>query len=311
MEEVHSRVAANFKPGLIRSLLGLSRALISVFVVAQAGLAAVLALGGLPPLEVIIIGVFACLFGSAALIGFNDLMDIEIDRERLQFQKEKESFDMGSLFVHHPVAKGYLSLGAGIAWVAVLSLLSMGLTYMLKPWLTPILLAVAVFVAIYSVLSRKSVIKVFAVAMAVVTGAVAGWLAVAPPNSGIFPLFVLWTFLWEMGGRNIPNDFGDLEEDARIGLKTIPVVYGPKTASVVTFTLILLTIITSGFLGWNATESNTVTLLFVLSGLYFLAVPGYKLLKSPVPKQAVHLFNQACLYPLFILGLLLLNIYLI
>lgn len=303
------------KPSTIRALLGLSRVLISVFVVIQAGLAAIIALKGLPSLETIAIGIFACLFGSSALIGFNDLMDLEIDKKKIQFQSAnkngeiKSTLDLGSLFIHHPVARGVLDLKLAVVWVAVLGAASMAATFLLKPWLTPILLVVAVFVSIYSLLSSKSVFKFLAVASAVVVGAIAGWLAVAPPDMKVFPLFILWTFLWELGGRNIPNDFGDMYEDSQVGIKTIPVVYGGEFASKAITILLSATTVVSVIMAIQLSGNLLVALGFIVAALYFLILPAIKLLRNPVPEQALFLFNQANIYTVVILLFLLLSIY--
>lgn len=303
------------KPNTIRALLGLSRILISVFVVIQAGLASVIALKGLPSLEVMIIGFFACLFGSSALIGFNDLMDLEIDKKKVRFEEEnnkdkaKDTLDLGSLFIHHPVARGLLDIKIAVAWVIVLSAVSMGATFLIKPWLAPILLVVAVFVSIYSLLSSKSVFKFLAVASAVVVGAVAGWLAVAPPDTTLFPLFILWTFLWELGGRNLPNDFGDMNEDFQIGIKTIPVVYGGEFASKAIIVLLTATTIVSVFMALQLSSNVIVPIGFVVLAGYFLLAPAVKLIKNPVPEEALNLFNKANIYTVVILLFLLLSIY--
>lgn len=304
----------------IRALLGLSRAIIAIFVVGQAGLAAILALQSLPSMRTIIFGSLACLTGSSALIGLNDLMDVDIDRKRLEHQRTVETFDIGSTFIHHPIAKGALSLRAGIIWVVVLSAISMYSTYLIQPWLWPILAVVALFVMFYSWLSRRSSLgKIVAVACAVVIGAVAGWLAVKTPETPdeflIFYLFIIWTFLWEMGGRNIPNDFGDLEEDERLGLKTIPVCYGPVIASRIAFGLLVATVLTGFVFTTIFIELADIDVPQFFSigtamlGLLLLIWPAIDLLKNPKPDFAVKLFNKACLYPIFVLILLVINLY--
>lgn len=295
----------------VRALLGFSRVLISFFVMVQAGLAAIIALKGLPSMEVMILGIIACLFGSSALIAFNDLMDLKIDKEKIKFRSKPQTFDMGSLFIQHPVAHGILSLKVAVIWVLLLTIISMAFTYAIKPWLAPILIMVAFLIAVYSLLSTVSVFKFLAVASAVVVGAVAGWLAVAPADTRVFPLFVLWTFLWELGGRNLPNDFGDMGEDAQVGIKTVPVVYGGVISSKIIFVLVVAVITTSAFMSIALSGSYIVMVCFILIGLYFLLRPALKLLKNPVSAQALYLFNQASIYPVVILLFLLLSIYIL
>jgi 4-hydroxybenzoate polyprenyltransferase len=295
---------------VIRALLGMSRALVAVFVVAHAGLAAILATGQLPPVQTIVLGVFACFFGTGALIGLNDLLDIDLDRRRMAAEKP-DRLDLGSMFIHHPVAKGVISLAAGVAWVVFLSALSLALIVALRPDLWPLFFAIAACVALYSIVGRYTYWKFLAVAMAVTLGALAGWLVVAPPNFTTFLLFGLWTYLWEIGGRNVPNDFNDVEEDAALGVKTIPVVLGWAFAGKIVF--------------FSLTASVAVSIpLMVLAGLpwpfvlaalgvaaYLLLLPGYALMKEPRPEISRGLYNKSAVYPLVLLLLLMVNLLLV
>lgn len=280
-----------------RALLGLSRAPISLFVVIHAGLAAVLALQALPTWPVIIVGTLACLTGALSLIGLNDLVDVEIDRERLKNLRTFKTFDMGSTFSRHPIAQGLLDFRLGAAWVGGLALVSMILSYQLKPWLPLLFLAIAFFVAVYSYLGTISLLRYPAVAMAVMLGALAGWLAVSNPDLTVFPLFALWSFFYEVGGRNIPNDFGDAEEDAALNLKTLPVVFGNQRSSQIAFFFIILTILTSLAMIGAANMAPWLLLSTLVSGILFMGIPGYALLRNPEPRIAVRLFNAACFYP--------------
>src|SRR3972149_6239354 len=129
---------------VIRALLGMSRAIVAVFVMAHAGLAAIFATGRLPEIGTIILGIFACLFGTGALIGLNDLLDIKLDRRRIDAEGAAAELDLGSLFIHHPVAKGVISLTTGVIWVIVLSALSLFFINLLNPSVWPIFIAIAV-----------------------------------------------------------------------------------------------------------------------------------------------------------------------
>lgn len=293
----------------LRALLGLSRAPISVFVVIHAGLAAVLALQGLPSWPVIIIGTLSCLTGALSLIGLNDLVDVEIDRARLKHLRTFKSFDMGSTFSRHPIAQGLISFRLGAVWIVGLAIISMFLAYLLKPWLPLLFLSIAFFVTVYSYLATVSLLRYPAVAMAVMLGALAGWLAVSDPDTVVFPLFALWSFFYEVGGRNIPNDFGDADEDAALNLKTLPVVYGHQKSSSIAFFFIVMTILTSIVMIAAAQLPTTILVATFVWGLVFLAIPGYRLLRTPKPRVAVKLFNAACFYPpaiLFTLAVFLL-----
>lgn len=286
----------------VRGLLGFSRALVACFVVAQAGLAAVFALNHIPEPQQIILGFIACFTGASALIAYNDLLDVELDRQKIAYEAAKsggkaEEFDLGALLIHHPVARGVISYRLGAAWVIVMSLISMSVTYLMQPWLPLVYIGVAVFVTIYCKLSRKSPAKMLAVATAVTLGGIAGWMAVAdPPYGAVFWLFAAWTFVWEIGGRNLPNDFNDIEEDTDMGIKTLPVVYGPVAASRVSFIFLVLTVFVSVALTIAASLPVWVMAITLILGIAFLLEPGFRLLQRPTPQVSRRLYNRSAAY---------------
>ena len=295
---------------IIKSLLGMSRAPVAIFVVAHAGLAAILAKGEMPETRIIIIGIFACLTGTAALISLNDLLDVELDRKRMAYANVDSSLDLGSLFIHHPVAKGVIGMRLGIAWSTVLSLISLYLISLIRADLWPIFIAIAVCVVLYSKLSQVTFLKFLAVAMAVTLGALAGWFAVGGVVNRAFIIFAVWTFVWEIGGRNIPNDFNDIEEDRPLGTKTIPVVFGPERAAQAVFTMLVLTFFLSiamvGTTGFSVYFKVAVPLL----GIYLLLFPGMMLLLDARPEVSVKLYNRSAFYPLVLLAALMMSLYL-
>lgn len=280
------------------ALMGFSRAYIGFFVLAQSALGASLALKGLPSWDVIVVGVIACLAGSYSLVAYNDLLDIPIDKKRFENKlREVEGFDMGSAFERHPVAKGLISFKLALAWILATATISMlGIAY-LNPSLIWVLPAIAIFVTAYSILSTRSPFKVLAVAVAVTLGGVAGWVAVSFEKGILFWLFVAWTFLWEIGGRNIPNDFNDVEEDRLIGIKTFPVMFGCTTAACVIFFFLIVTTLVSLPMVWLVTSSVAWMLTALILAIYFLLVPGLRLLKDSVPQQSLKLYNRSCFYP--------------
>lgn len=296
-----------------RALLGMSRAIVAVFVVAHAGLAAIFATGNIPDIRTIVIGIFACLFGTGALIGLNDLLDVSLDRRRMAAEGEATELDLGSLFIHHPVAKGVITMTTGIVWVGCLSVLSLTLISMLKTGLWPLFLVIAVCVALYSIVGRYTYFKFIFVALAVTLGALSGWLVVAPAplDTAPFILFGVWTYLWEIGGRNVPNDFNDVDEDAALSVKTIPTILGKARAGKIVFWALLASFLVSlpllvmtgmplGFIG-----------AVVLVSLYLLLIPGYALMRDPRPEISRKLYNKSAIFPLVLLLLLMVNLLLV
>ena len=293
---------------VIRALLGMSRAIVAVFVVAHAGLAAILATGSLPDIRIIFIGVFACFTGTGALIGLNDLLDIPLDRRRAAEEEERGELDLGSLFIHHPIARGVISVTTGIIWVIFLSVVSIALIYILKPSLWPLFIAIAISVSLYSLMGAFTYWKFLAVATAVTLGALAGWMVVAEPNTTTFVLFGVWTFLWEIGGRNVPNDFNDVEEDAALGVKTIPVILGRAAAGKIVF----ITLTASVLVSIPLIIMLEMPMLFFVGALavaiYVLLIPGYQLMRDPRPEVSRRLYNKSAIYPLVLLLLLMVNL---
>ncbi len=293
---------------VFRALLGMSRAPVAIFVVAHAGLAATFALGKLPSLRVIFIGILASITGTASLIGLNDLLDVDYDRKKIQFEQQRSGVDIGSTFVHHPIARGVISLSTGIIWVLSLSILSVFLITLLRPNLWPILLVIAVLVTFYSKLSSITYWKLLAVAGAVTLGAIAGWLAVSPTINKQLIIFALWSFVWEIGGRNVPNDFNDVEEDSKLGTKTIPTVFGGRVASKVIFVFLMITFIISIVMVSLTPFNIFFKVAAIVVGLYLLIIPAFKLISNPTPSFSVKLYNKSAFYPLVLLLVLMVSL---
>lgn len=314
---------------VVKSLLGMSRAPVAIFVVAHAGLASIFALGTLPSLRVIGLGILASLTGTGALIGMNDLWDVELDKRKIAYADERQTLDLGSTFIHHPIARGTISMATGVIWVGVLSIASLALMEAIRPGLWPILTVIAVLVTLYSKLSPITYWKFLTVASAVTLGAVAGWLAVAQQKADLSSLsgwlfvirsggltlilFAAWSFVWEVGGRNIPNDFNDVEEDRPLGTKTIPSVLGERTASRVVLVLLTATTVLSVMLVLWATWASSTQFMAVLAGIvvldvYMLLLPALGLFKEPTVSSSVRLYNRSALYPLALLAVLMLSL---
>ncbi|MDO8689372.1 MAG: UbiA family prenyltransferase [Dehalococcoidia bacterium] len=82
-------------------------------------------------------------------------------------------------------------------------------------------------------------------------GALAGWTAVTGEvRASEMAVLLVWMFAWEIGGRNLVNDFADVEEDVRLGIKSVAVVHGPRLAS--RLTLVFLTVTTASALVLSA-----------------------------------------------------------
>ena len=83
-----------------------------------------------------------------------------------------------------------------------------------------------------------------------------------------------WMCAWEIGGRNIVNDFADVAEDSRLGIKTVPLVYGAKAAARLTFSCLLIT----ALLPLGLTALSQLNYVYAAgtaaAGLYLLDLAG-------------------------------------
>ncbi len=295
----------------VRAFLGFSRALQATLSIAQPAFAAVVALHGLPPAGTAILGLGAAAAGFFAVFALNDLLDVDLDRARFEHLRGYTGFDIDSTMSRHPLARRQLAYPSGLGWVGGLAALAFAGAYFLSPFAAALFLVAAVLEVVYCRLARLTAFKFLFTGAMVGFGALAGWVAV---TSRVRPwemaLVFLWMFAWEIGGRNIVNDFADVEEDVRLGIKTVSVVYGPGVAARLTFMFLAITAAASLALELLSHSSLVFLAASAAAGLCLLIWPGVKLLRSPTPENAMGLFNRASFYPPVMLGLLLATLYL-
>ena len=301
------------RPSLWQSLFGFSRGLQATLSISQPALAAVVALRGLPGPGEIILGLIAATAGYYAVFAVNDLLDVEVDRRRFDNLRSYEGFDVDSAAVRHPLAQGFLTYRQGIAWIALLSVIALVAAFLLNPMAALLFVTAAGLEIIYCSLLKVTAWKFLPTGLMVAVGAVAGWFAVVPLDRVEWlPLsvFFVWMFAWEIGGRNIVNDWSDVEEDQLLGIKTVPVVYGFETAGRLIFGFLLVTFFAGILLGLVANLGWIFVLAAIVEGWYALIGPGIRLLREPTPQRALALFNRASFYPMVMFPILLISLYL-
>ena len=285
--------AVDSGPGLPAAIFDFSRGKQALLTIAQPGLGAVLALGGLPGARVLAIGLPAAAAGSFALYALNDLLDREVDARSLAVGKSLvPEHDVDTTFVRHPLARGVLGLRVSVVWVVGLILIAVGGTAALNP-VSLAFFAAAVFVqvlycALRSITSWKTVLSGVMVGF----GGVAGWAAVAPLRWSALSVFVFLA-CWEVGGRNIVNDLSDLDSDARVGIRTVAVVRGEVAAARAATAVGAACLVSTVVLPMPL----PAVLLALVFGAWSLAWPAVKLLRRPSPAQAASYFNHGSLYP--------------
>lgn len=299
------------RPGLLQSLFGFSRGLQATLSISQPALAAIVALRGLPDLPHIVLGLIAAAAGYFAVFAVNDLMDVKVDRRRFDNLRSYEGFDVDSAAVRHPLAQGFLTYGQGVAWIAFLAIVALVAAFLLSPMAALLFVVAAVLEIAYCGLLKVTAWKFLPTGLMVAVGAVAGWFAVTDQIEwGPLGVFFVWMFAWEIGGRNIVNDWSDVEEDQLLGIRTVPVDFGFETAGRLIFGFLLATFFAGIALGFVANLGVIFILGAIVEGWYALVGPGIRLLREPTPPRALALFNRASFYPMVMLPILLVSLYL-
>ena len=288
-----------------RKFFGLSRMTHSVLDVAHpavGGALAAVVLGGAPSVRTIIMGLIAGFAGYTCVFALNDVFDVKVDREKMaRYRFEHATFDLDSMGQRHPLAQNSLSYDAGIAWVVSWGLLSLVLAFLLRPICAGLLLGAIILETAYCKLLRVSHWKGLLSGLMVGVGGLAGVWAVTPAaRPSMVLVFFAWAFAWEIGARNIPNDWSDLEEDKHLGIRTVPVRYGQKAASWISFAFVSAVIVLSFLFPLVAPIPQTVLYLAgaAATGIALLLVPMSRWLHRQTPDEALRFFNMACFYPL-------------
>ncbi len=274
---------------------------------------ALLWLGHFPPAYTIIIGIITTFAGYTAVYALNDVIDYKADKEKAAMGGfSNTGNDLDSIIVRHPMAQGLLSFREGLCWALSWALLALLGAYILNPVCVLIFLCGCALETIYCILWRVSPFRTIVSGAVKTSGALAAVYAVDPHPSGIFVVCLFFLlFFWEIGGQNIPNDGFDVDEDRRFHARTIPVVYGIKTANVIIVAAIILTLIMGIVLfslSWTVDITGFVLVgVSVAVGVYLLLLPALKHYQSCEPTDAMALFNKASYYPMALLAIVLIK----
>ena len=285
----------------LKAFFGLSRMTHSVLDIAHPAIGAILVFGGIPGPFTVIVGLLAAFSGYTAVFALNDLLDCGVDCEKMRRHGKKECFDIDSVGLRHPLAQGSLTFRAALEWVLFWGLLALGLAFLLHP-LCAWFMAAAVGLEIgYCRLLRITHWKAFLSGFMVAVGGLAGVFAItsAPPLA-LVGVFFLWAFAWEVGCRNIPNDWSDIEEDASLRIRTLPVRYGRLASSWISFALLCITVLAS--LLFPLFAPMKYSLIYqagaLAAGIVLLVVPAIQWVRDQKITSALFFFNRACFYPL-------------
>lgn len=292
----------------MRKYLALSRSSHGVLDLAMTGFAALLWLGHFPTLPVLAVALVTAAAGYTALYALNDLVGVEVDREKFAGTAPKPGYAVEASALRHPIAQGKLSLKRGAAWFALWYVVAFAGAWWLNPWLVVLVLLAPVLETAYCLLLKVTWWRAVVSGLVKSLGPVAAVLVVVPrPDPTWLALMVAWLITWEIGGQNIPADWNDVEEDRRVGARTIPVVFGPRVAG--NAVLVALGSCVALSLCLPVMSPLALGLPYQLAtfiaGLWLLLIPGYRLHRAHAEHPAARLFDRASLYPLVQLAIVL------
>ena len=297
------------------ALADLSRTRHALLSVAQPGLGAVLAVGGLPSLRISLVGLVAAAAGFLAVFALNDVLDRRIDTAALRAGEGEvaaldggtalggdTAFDGdtaldGTALERHPLARGDLSLRFSLAWVVSLAALSAVLAYTLAPVCLLLFGAAVALEIVYCALRTVTPWKTVVSGIMVGLGGMAGWAAAAPLSWRALGVFVFLA-LWQIGGRNLASDLAGVESDRTVGVTTVATVYGPAVAARAACVVGYATLASIVILPMSG---GLLSDLALVAGVFIVAWPGAKLWYSPTSGEAASYLEWVSLYPAAVL----------
>jgi 4-hydroxybenzoate polyprenyltransferase len=123
-------------------------------------------------------------------------------------------------------------------------------------------------------------------------GGLAGWVAVAPLTMRAAPFFGFLA-LWEIAGRNLPNDLADVVADSRVDIRTVATVFGNRVSAWATLATALATMAVLALLPVAALGRG----LSIGAGAAVMVLPAIILVGTPRSDVAGAYFNRASLLP--------------
>ncbi len=291
----------------MRRFLALSRSTHGLVDAAMPGFVALLWLGHFPSWQVLLLCLLTAGAGYTAIYALNDLMGVRTDREKFAGAGLKPGYSLEASAMRHPLAQGILSMRSGVAWFVFWYALTLAGAYLLNPYLVFIVIAAAALEAIYCALLKVTWWRTLVSGLVKSAGPLAAVLVVrAHPSLPLLLLLLAWLMCWEIGGQNIPADWNDVEEDRRVGARTIPLAFGPRAAGALVIVTLTLTVALSLFLPRMSPLPLGLPyrVASAAAGVFLLLLPGLKLFRSHDNREAARLFDRASHYPLVQLAII-------
>ena len=295
----------------LKLFLALSRTPHGLIDMATPVFAALIWLGRIPSLPVVVLGLVTAFAGYTAVYALNDIVDYRQDQQAArQAGACPSGQDLDAVLMRHPMACGFLSFRDGLVWAGAWAVLAIFGACLLNPVCLWIFASGCALEAIYCLLWRVSHYRILVSGIVKTLGAIAAIFAVDPdPSAAFLTALFLSLFFWEIGGQNIPNDWTDAETDSRSGARTIPVRLGTRRSSLIILGSILLALLlnTAVFQLSQVHYPPIYPIAALSAGVYLLLVPALRLWGSGSRTDAMTLFNRGSYYPLFLMGIVLIN----
>ena len=306
-----STVAAYSGFSRIKLFLALSRTPHALLDLATPALAAMLWLGSIPSPRIAILGIITAFAGYTAVYALNDLVDYQIDREKIQkCGLPCSDHDLDAVYVRHPLAQGLLGLKEAILWVSGWAGIALVGALLLNPVCAVVFLAGCLAETVYCLMLRVSHLRILVSGVVKTAGGIAAVFAVeSNPSPGFLIVLFLWLLTWEIGGQNVPNDLADLEQDRDLLARTVPVHFGADDAVRIVRYSLAAAIGFSIVLFWATPAALGFLYLpgVLVAGSFLLLLPAKRLAEAQTVRQASALFNRASYYPLTVLIIVLIS----
>ncbi len=270
------------------------------------GFVMLLWLGGFPTWRVLVLCLLTGVAGYTAIYALNDLVGVKDDKAKVS-SGIKPGYSVEASAMRYPLAQNLISMRGALAWFGFWFAVTVVGVWLLNPMILVILFAAAALEVAYVKLLKVTWWRTLVSGLVKSAGPIAAVFVVIPrPSWRLLLLLLAWLVLWEIGGQNIPADWNDLEEDQRVGARTIPLVFGSRVASRAIIVALVLAVAVSLALPWMSPLALgwPFRLIVAAAGAYALLLPAIRLARTLDGRQAAGLFDRASLYPVVLLAIM-------
>ena len=133
----------------MKRFFALSRTTHGVLDIAMPGFCALLWLGAFPQWQVILLSLFTAFAGYTAVYALNDLVGIQVDREKFAGEGINQGYSVEASDMRYPLAQNLLSYRSGLIWFIAWLVLTLIGSYFLNPAIIIIVIAAIVLEIVY------------------------------------------------------------------------------------------------------------------------------------------------------------------